>query len=154
MEKVELINEIIELLRKADRSRRQYELDIWMSLNLTIAQLKSLFYISNQRSTNLKKLSVALGVTPTNTTGIVDRLVKQGLVNRIVNDKDRRMLLLRATGKGEELVANLRKRRSGYMAKVLERMNMDELAILAQGLTFLVKSIDAHEKELKNEHDS
>ena len=78
MEKLELIREIIELQRKVDRARRQYELDVWMALPLTIAQLKSLFFISNQGSTNLGKLAAALGVTPTNTTGIVDRLVKQG----------------------------------------------------------------------------
>jgi DNA-binding MarR family transcriptional regulator len=153
MEKVELINEIIELQRKVDRARRQYELDVWMSLPLTIAQLKSLFFISNQGSTNSGKLAVALGVTPTNTTGIVDRLVKQGLVSRTGNTQDRRVLLLRATDKGEELVANLRQRRRGHMSEVLARMSVDELAALAQGFASLVKAAEAHEEEIKEKHD-
>ena len=145
MEKVELVREIIELQRKVDRARRQYQLDVWMSLPLTIAQLKSLFFISNQGSTNSGKLAAALGVTPTDTTGIVDRLVKQGLVSRTENAQDRRMLLLRATDKGEELVTNLRERRRGHMSEVLEHMSMDELATLAQGLTSLVKAAEANE---------
>jgi len=153
MEKLELIREIIELQRKVDRARRQYELDVWMALPLTIAQLKSLFFISNQGSTNLGKLAAALGVTPTNTTGIVDRLVKQGLVSRTENVQDRRMLLLRATGKGEQLVANLRERRRGHMSEVLACMSVDELAALAQGLTSLVKALEAHEGEIKEEDD-
>jgi len=147
MEKADLITEIIELQLKADRAWRQYELDVWMGLPLTIAQLKSLFFISNQGSTNSGKLAAALGVTPTNTTGIVDRLVKQGLVSRTENIQDRRMLLLRATDKGEELVAKLRERRRGYMSEVLERMSGDELATLAQGLTSLVKAAGTHEGE-------
>lgn len=148
-----MINEIIELQRKVDRARRQYELDVWMSLPLTIAQLKSLFFISNQGSTNSGKLAVALGVTPTNTTGIVDRLVKQGLVSRTGNTQDRRVLLLRATDKGEELVANLRQRRRGHMSEVLARMSVDELAALAQGFASLVKAAEAHEEEIKEKHD-
>jgi len=51
-----------------------------MDLSLTIGQLKSLFFIDFEGSTNFKKLATALGVTPPNVTGIVDHLVEQGLV--------------------------------------------------------------------------
>jgi len=152
MEKVELIAQIIELQRKADQVRRQYELDVWMGLPLTIAQLKSLFFIRNQGSTNSGTLAAALGVTPTNTTGIIDRLVKQGLVSRTENPDNRRMLLLRVTDKGEELVAKLRERRREHMSEVLGRMDVDELSILAQGLASLVKAAQAQEKEVKDKH--
>ncbi len=150
MQKAEIINQIIELQRKVDRARRQYELDVWMSLPLTIAQLKSLFFISNQGSTNLATLAAALGVTSTNTTGIIDRLVKQGLVSRTENPENRRMLLLRATDKGEELVAKLRERRKGYMSEVLQRMSVDELATLAQGFVSLGKAAETQEREVKD----
>ena len=102
--KEELVNQIIQLQRKADQARRQYELDIWISLPLTIVQLKSLFFISDQGSTTSGKLAVALGVTPTNMTGVVDRLVKRGLVSRTEGAQDRRSVSLRVTDKGEELV--------------------------------------------------
>jgi DNA-binding MarR family transcriptional regulator len=146
MKKAELIKEIIEFQRKTDQVRRQYELDVWMSLPLSIAQLKSLFFISNQGSTNLGTLAAALGVTPTNTTGIIDRLVKQGLVSRNENPENRRMLLLRATDKGEELVGKLRERRRDSLSEILQHMSVDELAILAQGLASLVKAAEVQEK--------
>jgi DNA-binding MarR family transcriptional regulator len=153
MEKTKLIKDIIELQRKVDRSRRQPTLDVWMSLPITIAQLKSLFFISNQGSSNLGNLAAALGVTPANVTGIVDRLLEQGLVSRKENVQDRRMLLLRTTNKGEELVANLRERRRGYMAEILAHLSVDELATLAQGLTSLVKAIETRKGQTKDEHD-
>jgi DNA-binding MarR family transcriptional regulator len=150
MEKAELVREIIELQRKVDRARRQRELGLWMGLPLTIAQLKSLFFISNQGSTNLGNLAAALGVTPTNTTGIVDRLVKKKLVSRNEDAQDRRMLLLQATTKGEELVTNLRDRRRGHMSEVLALMSMGELVTLAQGLTSLVKANEAYKGKNKD----
>jgi DNA-binding MarR family transcriptional regulator len=149
VEKEELIKKIIELQHKEDRFRRQYEVDIWMSLTLTKAQLKSLFFISNRGTTNSKELSAALGVTPTNTTGIVDRLVKQGLVNRTEDTKDRRISLLRTTDKGEELVTKLRERRRGYMLEILLHMNTDELTAIVQGLGSLVNAMEYDEAENK-----
>jgi DNA-binding MarR family transcriptional regulator len=149
MSKEELVKKIIQLQRKADQARRQYELGIWMSLPLTIAQLKSLFFISNQGSTTPGKLAVALDVTPTNVTGIVDRLVRQGLVSRTEDAQDRRSVSLRATDKGEELVTKLRSRRIGYLSEVLNRMHVDQLARMAQGLAAFVEATEAQEAEIR-----
>jgi len=72
----------------------EYVPDAWMELSLSVAQLKSLFFISKEGSTNFKKLAQALRVTPSNVTGIVDHLVEEGLVSRQENPEDRRMLML------------------------------------------------------------
>ncbi len=149
MEKLELIKEIIDLQRKVDRARRQYELDVWMGLPLTMAQLKSLFFISNQGGTHSGKLALALGVTPTNVTGIIDRLVKQGLVSRTEDAQDRRVALLQATVKGEELVVKLRERRRSYLSEVLANLNLNELATLAQGLKLLAGAAGARGGETR-----
>lgn len=153
MQKRELISEIIELQWKVNEARTQYEPEVWIGLNVTIAQLKSLFFISHQGTTNLSKLAAALRVTPTNVTGIVDRLVKKGLATRTESDQDRRVLLLRATKDGETLVARLTERRRDYMSEVLTRMNEDELTTLAQGLASLVKAVQTYEEKDKDEHD-
>jgi DNA-binding MarR family transcriptional regulator len=150
MQREELVKQITELQRKIDRARRQNELDVWMNLPITIAQLKSMFFISNQGKTNLMNLAAALRVTPTNTTGIIDRLVKQGLVSRTENTDDRRMLALCLTDKGEELIARLREKRRGYMKDVLAYMSIDELVNLEQGLTSMVKANKIYEEKMKN----
>ena len=73
----ERIEEMIELQRRVDRDRRQYELDAWMRLHLGIGQLKALFFISNHGTTTTGKLAAVLEVTPTNMTGIIDRLLEK-----------------------------------------------------------------------------
>jgi DNA-binding MarR family transcriptional regulator len=149
MEKERLIKSIIECQRKIDRGRRQYELEVWMSLPLSIAQLKCLFFISNQGGTNLGSLATALGVTPTNVTGIVERLVQKGLISRTENLEDRRMLSLRTTEQGNELISKLRQRRISYMTELLTKMSLEELAVLARGLASLSREVDTEEKENK-----
>lgn len=140
--KMELIGEIIQLERQISRALRKDELEAWMNLNLTIAQLKSLFFISNKKSTNLTMLAQALRVTPSNVTGIVDRLVEQGLVSRKENPENRRVLILEVTEKGEALVASLRERIADQLSKVLSRLSEEQLSTLAQGLKFLAESVE------------
>ena len=144
-----MIAEIIRLQRKVDRAWRQYQLNAWMDLPLTMAQLKSLFFISNQGTTHSGKLAAALGVTPTNVTGIIDRLVKQGLVSRTEDPQDRRVILLKATGKGEELVSKLRERRRSYLSGILERLSVAELAALAKGLSLLAGAAETPGGEIR-----
>ena len=148
MDKTTLIKEIIELQRKVDRYRRGTTLDAWMNLPpITVPQIKSLFFINNQGSTSLGKLASALGVTPANVTGIVDRLVEHKLITRVENIQDRRMLIVRTTEKGEELVANLRERKKSYLSKALSDLNSDELTNLSHGLASLAKAFESHQGE-------
>ena len=150
MSRANLVREIIELERRANRALRQYSPDAWMGLSLTIAQVKSLFFIDNEGSTNFRKLAAALGVTPSSVTGIIDRLVEQELVSRKENPEDRRVLLLSVTGKGKTLLANLRERRVRLMSEVLTRMSQEELFNLARGLAALVREAEVHDVEEKH----
>jgi DNA-binding MarR family transcriptional regulator len=152
-DKAELVKQIIELQRQVRRALRQYVPDAWMNLNLTIAQLKSLFLIAREGSMNTKSLAEALGVTSSNVTGIVDRLVKQGLVSRQENPEDRRMLQIQVTDQGQAILTSLREETISSMSEVLARMSVEELSSLSRGLSALVKAAEAHEREIGYEHD-
>ena len=145
----DIIEEMIELQRRVDRDRRQYELDAWMHLNLSIGQLKSLFFISNRGTTSLSKLAVALGVTPTNTTGIVDRLLKRGLITRTDSPDDRRVLLLRTTPLGNELITELRQKRKEGLLELFNRLTDEQAMQVAETLKILVNAIEAQREENK-----
>ena len=147
MVKKELTEQLIGYQMRIDRDRRQYELNAWMHLNLSIGQLKSLFFISNRGVTSLSKLAAALRVTPTNTTGIVDRLLKRGLITRTVSPDDRRVLLLRTTTRGDELIAELRQKRKERMAELFNHLTDKEAAIVADALNIMVKVIETYREE-------
>lgn len=142
MEKVNLIKEVVELHRRVNRAMRQSGPDAWMKLTMTVPQVKSLFFITNSESTNFKNMAAALKVTPSNLTGVVDRLVEQGLVSRTEDHEDRRKTLLQATEKGESLVAELRERRMSYLSQALADMSPDELSTIIRGLELLANAVE------------
>jgi DNA-binding MarR family transcriptional regulator len=147
MVKKETVEQLVELQRRIDRDRRQYELDAWMRLHLGIGQLKTLFFISNRGDTTTGKLATALKVTPTNVTGIIDRLLEKNLITRTGDPDDRRVLLLRTTPQGDELVAELRQKRRERMSELFSRLSEEEAAVVAQGLKIMVKAIDTKPDE-------
>lgn len=134
-----LIEEVMRALRQVGRSGGRFAPGPWMDLNLTIGQLKSLFFIDFKGCTNLKSLAEALGVTPPNVTGIIDRMVEQGLVTRGENPENRRMLVVQATEKGKRLVSRLREVHAGTLKDALSKLSEMELEQLANGLSALAR---------------
>jgi DNA-binding MarR family transcriptional regulator len=143
----ELITQIIDAHRRVNRVIRERTLDSWVKLNLTVPQLKSLFYISRQGKVSLSGLASGIRVTPANVTGIADRLVEQGLVTRTPDPDDRRVSWLRLTDKGEALVNDLREGRAKEMRAILEKLTEEELPVVARGLELLAGAAEAITRE-------
>jgi DNA-binding MarR family transcriptional regulator len=153
MGKSQLIQEIVELERQVGRILGQHAQIIWIDSGLTLTQLRSLFLIANKGSTNFRKLAEALGVTPSNVTGIIDRLVEQGLVSRTQNPEDRREMTLQATNKGQALVSNLKEVGIKHMTHILSLLSLEELSALIQGLSAFIRAAETYKGQIKNEHD-
>lgn len=114
--------------------------EVWLDVNLTMVQFKSLILILNQKNTTPSRLARVLGVTPANMTGVVERLVKMGLVRREDSPGDRRVQRLKATEQARALLACLMERSAADMSLILELITSEDLVHLAQGLTALASA--------------
>ncbi len=147
MDKEEAINEIIGLQKRAGQVLGSYAIESWRELDVPLAQLKSLFIIANREDTNFRMLAQELGVTSGNVTGIIDRLVEQGLVSRNPDPEDRRVIRLEATDKGRDLLTNLTESQTKHMAHILTRMSLEELLSLSRGLSGLIRAVEEQQRE-------
>jgi DNA-binding MarR family transcriptional regulator len=130
-------SELMYIWKHIGHSVRGNFSEAWMELNLTIAQLKCLFYIDGEGSSNQKSIAAVLGVTPPNVTGIIDRLVEQQLVTRHENESNRRMQIIELTPKSKALLSELKERRVNHLARRLEELKIEDLQALLQGLRAL-----------------
>jgi DNA-binding MarR family transcriptional regulator len=153
MDKTRLVQEVVQLQRQIGRMIGQHAPSVWIDSGLTITQLRSLFLIVNRGSTNFKKLADALKVTPSNMTGIVDRLEEQDLVSRTQNPEDRREMTLQATDKGKALVFSLRETEIEQMTRILSLLSLEELTSLVEGLSAFVKAASSYGGQIKDGHD-
>jgi DNA-binding MarR family transcriptional regulator len=153
MNRAELITKVVELDSQVQRVVRRRSAATWMNLNLTVPQVKTLFFVSNQPGTNPTSIAAALGVTPPNVTGIVDRLVEQGLLIRRGNDEDRRALILQTTEKADSILSGLRGRRTDVLRKLYDYLEERDLSQLAESLSKLVEAARAYEENNVAEND-
>jgi DNA-binding MarR family transcriptional regulator len=143
----ELIAQTIEAQHRMNRVIRERTLDSWVKLNLTVPQLKSLFYISRHGRVNLTGLASGIRVTPANVTGIVDRLVEQGLLTRTPDPDDRRVSWLTVTGKGKTLTNDLREGRAQEMRRILDKLTEEELSTVARGFELVARAAEISERK-------
>ncbi|MCL4465586.1 MAG: MarR family transcriptional regulator [Chloroflexi bacterium] len=110
--------------------------DQWLSIEVTMPQLKTLIlvYGSEQQCLRMGQLASSLGVALSTATGIVDRLVEQGLLVRQEDPEDRRLVVVRLTEKGRETIELPHRVSQQNMLSLLEKLSLPELRILAQAL--------------------
>ncbi len=147
MDKKEVINEIVELQRRMSQVMIPYAIKTWRELEVPLAQLKSLLITAGKGETNFSTLAQDLGVTPGDVTGIIERLVAQGLVTRKTNANDRRIIWLQPTDKGRDLLANLMESQTPHMVHILEYMSLEDLKSLLIGFSGFIHAVEEHQKE-------
>ncbi|MDW8846618.1 MarR family transcriptional regulator [Erwinia sp. P7711] len=90
-----------------------------------------------------KELAQALGLEDASVVPLIDRLVKQQLVERIQPEEDRRKRLLHVTPQGEALYQKLKIEADRLRTELLSGINRDELAVTQRVLQQLLKATEA-----------
>ncbi|WP_197079964.1 MarR family winged helix-turn-helix transcriptional regulator [Mycobacterium haemophilum] len=102
---------------------------------ITIPQFRTLVILSNRGPVNLATLAGLLGVQPSATGRMVDRLVAAGLIDRLPHPTSRRELLAALTKRGREIVGRVTAQRRAEIARIVEKMPLPERHGLVRALT-------------------
>ena len=112
----------------------------WNEVDLTMPQARTLVYLS-QGTKRMKELSAHLRSGMSSATSMVDRLVKKELVERVDDRTDRRVVAIRLTPKGEEVVDRfLRMGRMKYEA-FAETLTDEEMAAAIEVVEMLLRAV-------------
>jgi DNA-binding MarR family transcriptional regulator len=102
---------------------------------ITVAQFRTLVILSNQGPINLATLAGLLGVQPSATGRMVDRLVAAGLIDRLPHPTSRRELLAALTERGGDVVRRVTEHRRAEIAAIVQKMPPAERRGLVGALT-------------------
>jgi DNA-binding MarR family transcriptional regulator len=111
------------LLRLSRGLRQETE-----QLGVTSRQVTLLWLIREHPGLSLRELAAEERVSAPAVSGIVDRLEKAGLIQRVRDADDRRRVGLTLTDDGERLLKRVRARRTTWLADRLKGLDDDELA--------------------------
>ncbi len=110
---------------------------------IRVAEFRCLRTLLRKDHVPVKDLANGMHLTPGRLTRIVDELKKEGLVDRIEPDSDRRMKIISLTEKGRELAERMESEYQKMHAEILSYLDTPSLDPV---LDILQKLIDAMEK--------
>lgn len=137
----EVTERVAELLRRVCHplTRPQHKPG---ELELTLGQLECLHAISHLDAPSMSDLSRELGLPPSSVTGIVDRLVDAGKVQRERDADDRRVVRVTLTDQGRRDRDRHRRVRRERLSRVLSALDEEELRALHTALKPVSRAAD------------
>ena len=109
-------------------------MDEQFSGQVTTAQVQGLRYLAHNEERLMSDLADGLGISHPAATKTVERLVKKGLVVREGDPADRRVVRVRLTEAGGQLIQDIDGARKDMLSTVLASLPDDDHAALMRGL--------------------
>lgn len=107
-------------------------------LNLTAPQSYTLLVIQESELINMNDLSNKARVSQTTMSRMIDNLVRDGFVERLRNESDRRIVEVRLTGKGADKVYELKEFLDLAGKNVIQKISPDKQLQVAESIVILL----------------
>ena len=112
------------------------------ALGVTAGQTTLLWLIHRSPGVGVRELAAREGMSAPGMSGHVDRLESAGLVRRVPSTADRRRVGLELTQEGVRVLRAVRRRRTAWLARRLERLGPDDLAAVERAIEPLAELIE------------
>jgi DNA-binding MarR family transcriptional regulator len=129
--------ELGDLLMRVARTQRRRWRDVLAPWDLSPHQARALTVVSEHDGVRLSYLAEALHIAPRSATEVADGLQERGLIERTPDPGDRRAVILRPTGEGRRIRAEIDAARSADSAELFTRLPAADRAELARILQAL-----------------
>lgn len=138
--------ELSELRHDLEVSAIPQIIESMLSLRLTMQQVKVLsILVVEPTSSSIRQLAEILGVSLATMSGVVERLEIQEMVERVTDPEDQRVRRVVATALGRETIRKLVSSNNELEHAHLERLRLEDIEALVQGVRALVEVMRTQE---------
>jgi DNA-binding MarR family transcriptional regulator len=139
----------MELLPQLVRGMTRHENNYLSKGVITLPQVWVLRYLTQQPECPMRELAGFMKMGLSSVTGMVDRLVKQGLAGRRRTEKDRRLVFVDITARGRRVLNDILGQRRKTALRLFESLTAEERMIYLSILEKLVKKLSATSLKIK-----
>jgi len=145
-----LVLETLQKFRIIIGAVRQHSQALEAACGISGAQVWVLANIADAPDITVSQLSQALSVHVSTASNLLDKLARAGLVERIRNEEDRRVVRLRLTEAGSDILARAPRPLTGLIVDALEKMPSDALTRLDSELSCLIGNLNLVDRNAAN----
>jgi DNA-binding MarR family transcriptional regulator len=118
-------------------------------LSLTLAQLKAIYLVATGGPIRMGDLAEQMRTAPSTASGLVDRLVQLGLLDRFEDPANRRQVLVRATPTATQQVQAMSELNRDRLRQLLSHMKTtDEIETIERALRLMTAAASEMSTEI------
>ena len=144
-----LIREIIYLIRRLMQAGELYTKELNKKFQVSAPQLHSLLALYENGPLPPSQIARHIMVKSSTVTGIIDRLEQKGLVNRVRNSPDRRVINIELTETGYKLAEHAPPAIQQQIIEGLKELPKNEIEQIVQSLNTLIHMLDVQTLEVE-----
>lgn len=123
-----------------------------LRLGVSMAQLHIMFTLQRSGEMTMSHLADVLNVSLSNATGLIDRLEERGYIARERVSTDRRVVLVRVTPAGEQMLDEVDALSDALLRSVLGRIPAPQLKVVARAIAALREAVDSTVGSMPDRH--
>jgi len=110
-----------------------------LEVHVTMSQAQLMFLVYTRPDISMSTIAATLGVGSSAVSGLVDRLVEHGYLERMEDPSDRRQQLVSLTAAGRDVVDHMRELDESLMRRLLSGLSDKELTTVGNAIDVLVR---------------
>ena len=133
----ELLDAIVGDIASIMRHVADWHVPEFLAVDVTMSQAKLLYLVTAQPGIVMTGLAAQLGVSLSTVSGLVDRLVDHGYLERREDPADRRQQRVSVTPEGATVVERMREMNDHQLRTLLDGMSVSDLRTVSAGIAAL-----------------
>lgn len=140
---------MLELMPKMARGFAKYDHSYLAEGLITIPQLWVLQRLRSEGKSKMSDLASFLNISKPAATGLVDRLITQGLANRLRDEKDRRNVWVELSAKGKKIIDMIWEKKQKATVEIFSKISAEDRTRQIRIMEEIVKILYPEDKEEK-----
>jgi|ThiBio_1000_plan_1041568.scaffolds.fasta_scaffold48213_1 DNA-binding MarR family transcriptional regulator len=145
--RAELMQRLIDMMSRSSFELRGADQLEWPQIELTMPQLRTLVFLRGSPR-RMSDVAAMLGIGLSSATSMIERLESKGLVQRIHDPHDRRVVRCQLSDQGTAELERFWRVQASKMQAVADLLSHDELAKVVEAMEILVAAIVRHEQAI------
>lgn len=119
--------------------------DVIKRLCIPPSHAKVIFHLHHKEGASVSEIARDLSISKSNMTPIIDKLIKENLVERFNDPNDRRVIRIRVTQKGHDFCAEQKEKTKKHLKEKISSLSsydLDRIEKISKELNFLLSKID------------
>lgn len=137
---------VAKLFQEVMHMFKQNMCKVFEEIGMTVPQGMVIGILSKEKTLKITELSAKLSLCNSTVSGIVDRLEKQGMVERKRSEQDKRVVYVSISSNFKEMNQNFHKRLEGTIENTMNKGTPEELDKIFVGLDALKRLLGGHEE--------